>query len=187
MHASQKNSGLQTIGRQVWSLLGFVVCMSLLLLNLAAPAMATSMPDQAKANKAIALRLATEGWGSQPHWEKVWDELVAPDMVQHFNSFPDPIVGLAANKQFTQELFKGMPDVNSTIENIVAEGDLVVYRSTIQGTHTGTFLGFPATGKKSKLNDFTQVRIKNGKIVEMWYETNLLSAMQQLGLAPEFK
>jgi steroid delta-isomerase-like uncharacterized protein len=183
MRASQENLGR----RSIWSQLVLFVCTGLLLLNLAAPAMAASIKGQAETNKAIALRLATEGWGTQPDWEKVWDELVAPDMVQHFNSFPDPIVGLEANKQFTQELFKGMPDVKSTIENIVAEGDLVVYRSTVQGTHTGTFLGFPATGKKSKLNDFTQVRIKNGKIVEMWYETNLLSAMQQLGLAPEFK
>jgi predicted ester cyclase len=135
-------------------------------------------------NKQIVLRFAQDGWGTMPNWEKVWDELVAPNLVQHFNSFPDPIVGLENNKRFSEELFKGMPDAKCTIEDVVAEGDLVVFRSTVQGTQTGTFLGYSATGKSTKLNDFTQIRIENGKIVEMWYETNLLSGLQQLGLAP---
>jgi predicted ester cyclase len=108
-------------------------------------------------------------------------------LVQHFNSFPEPIVGLENNKRFNEELFQGMPDVKSTIEDVVAEGDLVILRSTIQGTHTGNFLGYSATGKRTKLNDFTQLRIEDGKIIEMWYETNLLSGLQQLGLVPEFK
>jgi predicted ester cyclase len=69
----------------------------------------------------------------------------------------------------------------------VAEGDTVIYRSTLEGKQTGTFLGIPATGKSAKMNDFTMVKIKNGKIVEQWYETNLMSLMQQLGLAPEPK
>lgn len=178
-----------SLGWKITSLLGVVVCFGMLLLSLAAPAtaMAPQGAELSQINKAIALRYATEGWGTQPNWERVWDELVAPDMVQHFNSFPDAIVGLENNKQFSEALFQGMPDVTSTIEDVIAEGDLVIYRSTVQGTHTGTFLGYPATGKTSKLNDFTQLRIENGKIVEMWYETNLLAALQQLGLAPEFK
>jgi steroid delta-isomerase-like uncharacterized protein len=178
---------------QAHRLLSLVICIGVLLLSWSAPAVAVSgQTPQSKAelsqvNKAIALRYAKEGWGTQPNWEKVWDELVASNLVQHFNSFPDPIVGLENNKRFSEELFQGMPDVKSTIENVVADGDLVILRSTIQGTHTGTFLGYPATGKRTKLNDFTQLRIENGKIVEMWYETNLLSGLQQLGLVPQFK
>ena len=144
-------------------------------------------PESSESNKAIALRFAKEGWGTQPEWEKVWDELVSPNFVQHFNSFPEPIVGLENNKRLNKELFQGIPDIKSTIENIVSEGDVVVYRSTMRGTHTGNFLGYSATGKSTKLNDFTQLRIQNGKIVEMWYETNLLAGLQQLGLIPEHK
>ncbi len=143
--------------------------------------------ELSQTNKAIALRYAKEGWGTQPNWEKVWDELVSPNFVQHFNSFPQTIVGLENNKQFTQGLFEGMPDAKSTIEDVIAEGNMVVYRSTIRGTHTGNFLGYSPTGKSTKLNDFTQLKIENGKIVEMWYETNLLSGLQQLGLVPEQK
>jgi predicted ester cyclase len=147
---------------------------------------ATAMQETnlAQTNKAIALRYAKAGWGNQPNWEKVWDELVAPNYVLHFNSFPEPIVGLEANKQFSEGLFQGFPDIKNTIENVVAEGDLVVYRSKLQGTHTGNFLGTPPTGKSVQVDDFTQLRFKDGKIVESWYQTNLLAVMQQLGLAP---
>jgi steroid delta-isomerase-like uncharacterized protein len=170
------------------SMLGLVICLSLLLITSTTPAIAaTTSSSLSQTNKAIALRYAQAGWGNKPNWEKVWDELVAPDLVLHFNSFPGSIVGLENNKRFSEGLFEGMPDAKSSIEDMVADGDLVVYRSTVTGTHTGNFLGYPATGKSTKLNDFTQVRIKNGKIVEMWYETNLLSGLQQLGLIPEFK
>jgi predicted ester cyclase len=171
------------------SLLGLVICFGFLIINSAAPAIASPMPLQSKTslsqvNKAIAVRYAKDGWGTQPNWEKVWDELVDPDMVLHFNSFPEPIVGLEANKAFSNELFEGFPTLRNTIETVVAEGDTVIYRSTLEGNQTGSFLGMPATGKKVKMNDFTMVKIENGKIKEQWYETNLLSLMQQLGLAP---
>jgi predicted ester cyclase len=138
-----------------------------------------------QANKSLTIRYATAGWGTQPNWEAVWDELVDPNVVLHFNNFPEPIVGLEANKQFSKELFVGFPAIKNTIEDVVAEGDTVIYRSRLIGKNTGPFLGMPATGKVANMNDFTQVRIKNGKIVEWWYETNLLALLQQLGVAPE--
>jgi predicted ester cyclase len=172
-----------------------LICLVLMILSLTVPVMAGQLPSRkgeaamqettlSQINKAIALRYAKEGWGNHPNWEKVWDELVAPNYVLHFNSFPDPIVGLAANKKFSESLFQGFPDIKNTIEDVVVEGDTVVYRSMLQGTHTGDFLGTPATGKSVKVDDFTQLRIKNGKIVEAWYQTNLLAVMQQLGLVP---
>lgn len=139
----------------------------------------------AQENKAIALRFAKEGWGTQPNWQQVWDELMAPDVVHHFCSSPDEIVGLEANKEFNKALFIGFPEIKQTIENIVVEDDLVVYRSTLEGEQSGPFLGIPATNKIGKMNDFTMLRLKDGKISEWWYETNLLSAMEQLGLMPD--
>jgi steroid delta-isomerase-like uncharacterized protein len=133
-------------------------------------------------NKAIALRFAQDGWGTNPNWKKTWDELMSADVVHHFNSTEEPIVGLEANKTFNESLFQGFPDIHHTMEDVIAEGDNVVYRTTIQGTHTGEFLGTPPTGKAVKVNDFTLLRIAEGKIVEWWYECNLLEVMQQLGL-----
>lgn len=133
-------------------------------------------------NKLIALRFAKDGWGTNPDWQKVWDELMSADVVHHFNSAAEPIVGLEANKAFNESLFQGFPDIQHTMEDVIAEDDKVVYRTTIQGTHTGNFLGTPPTGKFVKVNDFTLLRITDGKIVEWWYECNLLELMQQLGL-----
>lgn len=132
-------------------------------------------------NKAIALRFATEGWGTNASWEKVWDELVAPDLVQHFCSWSEPIVGLKANKEFQMSLFKGFPDIQQAIEEVIAEGDRVVYRHVLRGAQTGKFMGVPPTGKWVSGNGFTLLRLSGDKIVEMWYETNLLEVMKQLG------
>lgn len=136
-------------------------------------------------NKAIALCFAKDGWGTNPDWEKVWDELMSPDVVYHFNSSAEPIIGLEANKEFNVNLFVGFPDIKQKLEDAIAEDDKVVYRTTIQGTHTGDFLGTPPTGKTVKVNDFTLLRIVEGKIIEWWYECNLLEVMTQLGLIPE--
>ncbi len=135
-----------------------------------------------EANKSLALRFAQDGWGTNSNWEKTWDELMSADVVYHFNSAAEPIVGLEANKTFNESLFQGFPDIYHTMEDVIAEGDKVVYRTTIQGTHTGEFLGTPPTGKSVKVNDFTLLRIAGGEIVEWWYECNLLEVMQQLGL-----
>jgi steroid delta-isomerase-like uncharacterized protein len=133
-------------------------------------------------NKAIALRFANQGWGTHQGWENIWDELVATEVVHHFNSGAEPIIGLAANKKFNASLFRGFPDIRHSIEDLVAEGDKVVYRTTLHGSHTGEFLGIPPTGKVAKMNDFTMLRITDNKIAEWWYECNLLELMKQLGL-----
>jgi predicted ester cyclase len=133
-------------------------------------------------NKSIALRFAKEGWGNIAGWENVWNELVASDVVYHFCSWAEPIRGLEANKDFQNSLFQGFPDIQQTIEDAIASDDQVVYRHTLQGVHTGYFMGIHPTGKRVITNGFTLVRISEGKIVEWWYETNLLEVMKQLGV-----
>jgi predicted ester cyclase len=135
-------------------------------------------------NKAIALRLATEGWGTVAGWEKVWDELVSKDIIQHFCSWAEPICSRETNKAFQASLFQGFPDIEQKIEAIIAEEDKVVYFHTLRGAQKGTFMGIPPSGNWVKGTGFTMVRIANGKIVEMWYETNLLEVMQQMGAIP---
>lgn len=149
----------------------------------AQPNAESSQIERSEANKAIALQFATDGWGTNASWQLTWNELVADDVVYHFNSSAEPVVGLEANKAFNAELFVGFPDLHQTIETMIAEGDEVVYRSTLKGTHTGDFLGIAATGKPVEINDFTLLRIADNKVVEWWYECNLLEVMTQLGLA----
>ena len=131
--------------------------------------------------KAIAKKFATQGWGTQQNWEKTWKELMCKDVIYHFNSFNKPIIGLAENIKFNKALFTGFPDLKQNIEDILSEDDKVVYRSTLIGTNTGAFLDQPATQRCVKINDFTLLKITDNKIVEWWYECNLLKVMEQIG------
>ncbi len=135
-------------------------------------------------NKAIALKLATDGWGTVPGWEKVWDELVAEDAIQYFCSSEQPISGLKAIKDFEASLFEGFPAIEQKISQVVAEKNLVVYFHSLEGLHSGTFMGIPPTGKRVKANGFTMLQIADGKAIARWYETNLLEVMQQIGVIP---
>jgi len=137
-------------------------------------------------NKAIALRFANDGWGTNPNWEKAWDELVSPDIVHHFCSWAEPIRGIEANKEFEASLFQGFPNIQQIIEETLAQDDKVMYRSTLKGTHTGMFMGLPPTDKVVTVNgSFNLLRISEGKIVEWWYELNLLEVMKQIGVIAE--
>ena len=132
--------------------------------------------------KEIALRFNRDGWGTNPNWQTVWDEIVSPNVIHHFNDEPEPIVGLENNKAFNASLFDGFPDIVCTLEEIIAEGDNVVYKTTLKGTHQGTLVGIPPTGKVIQVTDFTLIKVRDKKIVEWWYTCNFLAVMEQLGV-----
>jgi steroid delta-isomerase-like uncharacterized protein len=89
-------------------------------------------------------------------------------------------------KQFVTTYETAFPDMNVTVEDVIAEGDKVVTRVTLRGTHQGETEEFgPPTGRQVELKGITISRIEGGKIVEDWDAYDNLSAMQQLGLAPE--
>ena len=76
-------------------------------------------------------------------------------------------------------------DLRVTIEDLVAEGDKVVKRFTLRGTHTGAFEGLPPTGKQIMLDGITIVRLADGKIQEIWEAYDMLGVLQQLGVIPQ--
>lgn len=78
----------------------------------------------------------------------------------------------------------GFPDLRVVIEDEIAEGDRVVTRGQMQGTHQGDFLGIPATGKRIDIAYIDIWRLENGKAVENWVQMDMLGMMQQLGVAP---
>lgn len=81
---------------------------------------------------------------------------------------------------FNEILRPAMPDVNVTIHEQVAEGDLVTTRKTISGTHTGALLGIPATGRKIHIDVIDIVRVKDGKYFEHWGITSLPEVLSKL-------
>ena len=92
--------------------------------------------------------------------------------------------GLEGAKRVHEITLTGMPDWRTEIEDLIAEGDKVVARITMTGTHTGDFWGIPTTGKRVEFTGIYIVRIEAGKIVEHWGEEDGVSLMQQLGVMP---
>jgi steroid delta-isomerase-like uncharacterized protein len=112
------------------------------------------------------------------------EEFYPPDFVWHE---PDrDIRGYEQAKQFVSSFFEAFPDINITVEDVIAEGDKAVTRYTIHGTHQGETEDFgPPTGKQMELKGITIHRFEGDKIVEEWERYDNLSVMQQLGLVPE--
>jgi len=108
----------------------------------------------------------------------------AADLVWHE---PDQDVqGLEEAKQFYSMYLSAFPDLNATVEDVIAEDDKVVTRYTIRGTHQGEIEEFgPPTGRQVEIKGITIHRIEEGEIVEEWERYDNLSVMQQLGLVSE--
>src|SRR5262249_40290747 len=83
-----------------------------------------------------------------------------------------------------QSMRKAFPDFHMTIEDQIAEGDKVVTRVTVTGTHQGEYRGIPATGKHIKYMGIAIDRIADGKVVEMWHQADTVSMLQQIGAMP---
>ena len=112
------------------------------------------------------------------------EELYAPDYVLHGTGlFSD--MDLAGLKQQCTAWWTVFPDWHYTLEDLIAEGDKVVSRLTIRGTHRGEFMGIPPTGKQASLTGIEIDRIEDDKFVETWANTDVLGFLQQLGAIPQ--
>jgi steroid delta-isomerase-like uncharacterized protein len=112
------------------------------------------------------------------------DELIAENYVDHNPPGPNIAPGPEGVKQLFAGRRSAFPDLTVTVDDQVAEGDKVVSRGTITGTHKGEFMGIPATGKSISMGAVSIFRIEDGKIAERWGEVDTLGMMQQLGVVP---
>jgi steroid delta-isomerase-like uncharacterized protein len=109
-------------------------------------------------------------------------EDLAPDFVDH-QAPPEQPPGPEGVRQWITHLHQVCPDLQVTIEDIVADGDKVVVRNTWRGTHTGPLFGIPATGKPFTLTGIVLWRIEGGKLRERWALVDRWGLHQQLGVA----
>ena len=138
-----------------------------------------------KENKEL-VRQAIKEWnavnGDVAKMRSLYDKYYAPDFIYH-----DVSTGDMNREQTIQDMvtyLSAFPDVNYSIDDILAEGDKTVIRCTVQATHKGTFMGIPATGKQIVVKGVEINKIKGGKIVETWDFLDSLGMMQQLGVIP---
>lgn len=110
------------------------------------------------------------------------DQVAAADYVDHA-AFPGQAPGLEGLKQRAAILFQAL-DPQWTIHDAIAEGDTVVLRWSLAGTHRSAFLGIPPSGKPITLRGIDVYRIQEGKITEHWNVVDILDFCQQAGALP---
>jgi len=111
-------------------------------------------------------------------------ELISPDAIFRVPGRSEPMRGPAGYLAIIQMMGGGFPDIQWTLEEMVAEGDKVAARFTMRGTHLGTFFGAPSTGKKIAVQALNIYRLSGGQIIEETGQPDLLGLLQQIGAVP---
>lgn len=131
-------------------------------------------------NKALVLRfIAAEEQGDIA----LLGQLMTPDFRLHLPGSPEPLDG-ESTRQFFAMFHAAFPDSSRTIEDQIAEGELVATRVSMSGTHRGEFQGIPPTGRQVTITGIGNHRIVDGRIAEHWPQPDLLGLMRQLGVVP---
>ncbi len=112
------------------------------------------------------------------------DEIIAPNFVEHEELPPGFPPGREAPQLLFTMLRRAFPDFKATIQQLIAEGDKVVFYMTWTGTQKGEFMGIPPTGKSISINVIDIIRITDGQAVEHWGVMDSMAMMQQLGVIP---
>lgn len=132
--------------------------------------------EQEAQNKSVARRVYDEGLSQGKFTMPYTKDFIGHGGTSTFTHED----GLAEAKGWRQ----AFPDLKVSVDQIVAEGDMVAVRWTATGTNTGTGNGIPATGKRVKTSGQALFRFVDGKIAEEWTSANALGLMRQLGLYP---
>ena len=137
------------------------------------------MPERAlEANKQIVVRFYDELW-NRGNYEAA-DELVAQDYVRHDQRPGNAPPGPAGQKDVARRFRDAFPDVQLLVESVVAEGDVVVARWTMSGTHEGAWGDVAPTSRRVRFVGVNFFRIANGQIAEIWNLRDDLGLREQL-------
>jgi steroid delta-isomerase-like uncharacterized protein len=139
------------------------------------------MHNDTSQNKAVIRRFVEEVQNDR-NWD-AYDELNDPDFV-NLSAPPGVPADRDGGKVFLSGFLNAFPDSHVTVDEMVAEGDLVVTKKTFTGTHTADMGDIPATGKHVTVQYVDFMRVRDGKIIEHWLCMDQLSFMQQLGIIP---
>ena len=141
------------------------------------------MDQQTEARKAM-IRRFVEDVKNKRKFEQLGD-IFQSDYQEHNATVSSFGAGIDGYQKFLTHLFTAFPEDQVRIDEIVAEGNLVVYRGTESGTHKAEFLGIPATGKSATWTEIQFFRFQDGKVAEHWVDVDLFSWFTQLGIIPK--
>lgn len=142
----------------------------------------TVSPPNSHPNKELVRRLLEDDISRGD--EATAEAIIHPDFVDHTNP-PGMQHGLAGHQAIVRLFRAAFPDQWWQIEDLIAEGDRVVARTTMTGTHTGDFFGIPPTGRGVTVSGVHILRIADGRIAEHWGTNDDLGLMRQLGAIPD--
>ena len=131
-------------------------------------------------NKTAMKRMVTE-YQSNGHDEQTLYDVISADIVDH-SAMPGMPPGRHGVKALHDAFFSAFSDFHGVIHDQIAEGDKVVTRKTLRGTHTGPWQGIEPTGRDVAIEVIDIVRIDGGQVVEHWNVVDRLGLMQQLGV-----
>lgn len=130
-----------------------------------------------------AVRHFWEGFNT--HNLDLWDDVCTLDFINHDPGLPTPDADLPTIKQtISGMLFAAFPDMVSSEEDVIAEGNKVIVRRTLRGTHQGALMGVPPTGKAVEVGGVWLAHFEGGKIREQWVYFDALGLLQQVGALP---
>lgn len=140
--------------------------------------------DQETRNKATLRRFCDAmNSGDAEVISTTIDELVAVDALIH-TPLPIEATGAQKLKDVFGRLHRAYPDLHVTVDDVIAEGDKVVGRNTVTGTHQGEYMGLSPTGKSVTYDEIFIFRFAGGRIVETWGVVDVLAQLRQLGVIP---
>ena len=108
------------------------------------------------------------------------DELFADDYVEYNSALPEPIHGPEGVKEYVRSLRSAVPDIDCSVEELIAEDDMVVRRDRATGTHEGGFMGVEATGE-AVVEGHHIHQIEAGQFVKSWAQNDVMGLLMQLG------
>ena len=98
---------------------------------------------------------------------------------------PELPAGPEGAKVIARMFRSAFPDFHMTIEDLIAEDDKVVGRFSQSGTHQGEFMGAAPTGRQVRFTEIAILRVAGGRVVESWFQPDMLGLYRQLGLVPQ--
>ena len=139
---------------------------------------------QEPSNKATLMRfLDAMNTGDVELISKTIDELVEPNAAIR-TPLPIEATGSQLAKEVFGRLLHAYPDLHITVEDLIEEGDRIVSRNTVTGTHQGEYMGLPPTGRSVTYNEIFIARFARGRVAETWGVVDVFSQMKQLGVIP---
>jgi predicted ester cyclase len=109
-------------------------------------------------------------------------ELCGPGFTAHFPGFPP--MDLAAYDQFAAMFHAPFSEIKHPIDEVIGDGDKVAVRLRFEGTHTGEFMGVPASGRHFSIEGTAFLHVADTKIVDLWGSLDTMGLMQQIGGLP---